>query len=437
MPKLIAHVLMLAAIGTLLTLHYRNNSESTGAEYPSRPIKLVVPFNPGGGSDTFARIIKAGIDEHKLLPQPLVIINRPGGSATIGSRYVRDAKPDGYTLLMLHDALITAKYSGKVPYGPEAFEPIAGTGEIGLVVAVHESSPFDSLREFLEAAREKPDAITYGVNIGAPSHFLALRMEAAFPGARFRYTHAGDGTDRLHKLAGEHIQAATFSATEYLNFREKGLKGLALFSEKPRESIPDLPTALQQGIDVVEVNMQYWWFPKGTPQDRVDYIGDVLRRAMETETVLRKLDELKMAPRFYQGEEHRRKLAGRIKAAQEVGGHETPEVPNIPLVIGCGLAIFLILMFVRRTDAEASTAVRVSKRSLQRAAGLLAVSVVYVFAMQSGFPFTWATVGFVCVSGLILCTDRRRILLPLLETAFLVAFGVHHVLTEIVVTDLP
>lgn len=91
---------------------YDDLPESTG-EWPRRPVKVVVPFGAGGGSDTFARIVQRAVRDQHLLPQPLVIINVPGAGATIGSRRVKDARPDGYTLLMLHEAILTAKYSGQ------------------------------------------------------------------------------------------------------------------------------------------------------------------------------------------------------------------------------------------------------------------------------------------------------------------------------------
>ena len=123
------------------------------AEYPERPIQIVVPFGPGGGTDTYARALKQVIEENDLLPQPLVIVNVPGAGATIGSRRVKNAEPDGYTLLLLHEAIVTAKYSGQADYGPEAFEPIAGTGQQGMVIAVREDSPHRSLQDLLDAAK--------------------------------------------------------------------------------------------------------------------------------------------------------------------------------------------------------------------------------------------------------------------------------------------
>ena len=119
-----------------------NSSRNPTAAYPHRPIKLVVPFTAGGGTDTFARIIKKAIEDNHLLPQPLVIINIGGAGATIGSRRVKDSKPDGYTAMILHDAIVTAKFSGKASYGPEAFEPVAGTGEVGMVITVADNAKY-------------------------------------------------------------------------------------------------------------------------------------------------------------------------------------------------------------------------------------------------------------------------------------------------------
>jgi len=437
MPRVAVHLVPLAVIVLLVGADVRSRMKAEGVEYPGRPIKLVVPFNPGGGSDTFARIIKAGIDEHNLLPEPLVIINRPGGSSTIGSRYVRDAKPDGYSLLMLHDALITAKYAGKVAYGPEAFEPVAGTGKIDLVVAVHEDSPYQTLDDLLDAAEEKPGEIVYGVNMGAPAHFLALRLEGARPGVKFRYTQAGDGTDRLQKLVGGHIEAATFSATEYLNFREKGLRGLAIFDDERRASLPELQTAVEQGVDVVEVNMQYWWLPRGTPQDRVDYLADVLRRAMETETVRAKLEELQMEPRFLAGAEHRANLVKREQAAASVGAQPEPDLPDFPLLVGGALVVLLGTMVVGGASSEEKRSHRpVSLLAIKRVGGLLGLSVLAVLAMTLGVPFAWTASAFIFLAGLLLSTVRPNWLV-LVEAALLVSFGIQFLLTNVVVTDLP
>ena len=164
---------VLPVLAAALTSCHSTDSE---LRYPARPIKVVVPFAAGGGSDTFARIIKRAIDDGNLLEQPLVILNVDGAGATIGSRRVKNAPADGYTLLNVHEALITAKHSGKVVYGPEAFVPIAGTGEVGLAVAVAEDSQYRDLTQLVAAAQEKPDSVVFSANLGAPLfHFVGLR----------------------------------------------------------------------------------------------------------------------------------------------------------------------------------------------------------------------------------------------------------------------
>lgn len=417
------------------------DSESAGDSYPVRPIKLVVPFGPGGGSDTFGRIIKRGIDEAGLLPQPFVIINRPGGSATIGSRYVRDAKPDGYTLLLLHDAIITARYSDKVNYGPEAFEPVASTGLIGMVVVVKDSSRFQTLTQLLDECKAKPDTVTNGVNLGAPTHFAALQLEQAFPGAKFRFTQSGDGNDRVLKLVGDHIEASSFSVSEYVGFKTQGLRALAYLGEERCDALPDVPTAREQGVDVVDSNRHYWWFPKGTPPECIDYIANVLQQAMQTDHVRERLAELKMEPSFLQGQEFADYIDQQVAGAKKVGQQQTPDIPDIPTGVGWALVVCVVAMFVeRRREVIAESARKVSSQASPatlRTVVLFTATAVYVLAMQYGVPFVWATVVFIPCGGFLLSQQKRSHALLLAETSLLVAFGVQFVLTKIVITDLP
>ena len=102
-----------------------------GGSYPQKPIRIIVPFGAGGGSDTFTRILQKAISENELVEQPLVVINMPGAGGSIGSRKVKNARPDGYTVLQIHEGMLTNKHSGNANFGPESFEPIAGTGKNG------------------------------------------------------------------------------------------------------------------------------------------------------------------------------------------------------------------------------------------------------------------------------------------------------------------
>ncbi|MBC8289896.1 MAG: tripartite tricarboxylate transporter TctB family protein [Planctomycetes bacterium] len=439
------HAIPLALIAVLAALCWSSGTDGDSAgSYPARTIKMVVPFNPGGGSDSFGRMIEAGIEKADLLPQPLIVVNRPGASATIGSRYVKDARPDGYTVLLLHNAIITAQYSGMVNYGVEDFEPIAATGEIPMVIAVHESSRFETLQQLLDEAKEKPDTIVHGVNLGAPTHFAALKLENA-SGGKFRFTQAGDGADRFGKLK-EHIDVAGFSVAEFASFRSEGLRGLALLDVERNPTFDDVPTAIEQGYDVTELNSFYWWFPKGTPKDRADYFAGVLEKAMKTEFVQGKLAELNMAPSFVRGQEFQELIADRVRTAAAVGEQKSPEVPNIPLFVGLALAACLAVVVttqlrsaskdVSRADNVEATMPR--STDFNRPGLLLLAAAFYVAAMQlEWLGYAVATPVFIIAAGLVLSKEPRRILLPLCEVALIVGLGTFYVLTNVVVTDLP
>ena len=112
------------------------------ADFPERPVEVIVPFGAGGGSDTFVRILQKAIREENLSPQPLIIRNAGGAGGTIGSRQARDATPDGYTIMCLHDGIYTAEHYGNADWGPADFEPIAATGRSGVIVA---AQPFSNI----------------------------------------------------------------------------------------------------------------------------------------------------------------------------------------------------------------------------------------------------------------------------------------------------
>ena len=131
--------------------------------------------------------------------------------------------PDGYKILCHHNAIITAKLAGTVDYGPEAFEPIALTAEMSMVILVREDSPVQNIVDLLEQAKATPKEVRFGANKGAPAYFTTLQLERAWPGADFSIVSAGGGADRYSKILGGHLEAGIFSLSEYLDFR--GVEG--------------------------------------------------------------------------------------------------------------------------------------------------------------------------------------------------------------------
>jgi tripartite-type tricarboxylate transporter receptor subunit TctC len=308
----------------------------------------VVPFGPGGGSDVHARIFKAAIDDHHLLPEPLVIHNRDGAGATIGSRYVRDAAPDGYTVLFLHDALITAKYSGMVRYGPEAFEPVASTGESGMVIAVADQSPYQTLDQLMDAAHERPGELSFAVNRGALTHVAGLQLEQAVPGAKFLFPQSGGGQARYNDLIGDHVHVSGFSLEEFMIYRAGAspdsphLRGLAYLAEERTLAAAEVPTAREQGLDIVSINRFYWWVPKGTPPDRIQVLAAALKSALETEDVKRKLDQIHCERIFRYGDELTGQLAATERQIAQVEFTKPKGVPDMQRIVMIAASLLLV-----------------------------------------------------------------------------------------------
>lgn len=427
-------------------------ASSVAQTFPERPIKVIVPFGAGGGSDTFARIIQKAIDDEDLLPHPLVIINVPGAGGTIGSRQARDAEPDGYTILCLHEAILTARKTGKVDYGPEAFEMIAGTGRSGLIYAVHDSSPYKSLGELMSAAHDHPGRITVGVNVGAPSHFVALRLEQSVPDIQFRFVNQGGGAERFGNLRGGHITMSVFSMAEFEQFKEAGMRALAYCGRERHPASPNLPTAMEQGYPVDSSNIQFWWAPKGTPPERIAVIANALTAAMNSSAVKARLTELRTEPIVLRGEQ----LVAEIKAHQDslanIEVHLPAELPNLPLGVAIVTGLLAILAvgqpIIRRLRGQPKITAEQDDESIDASANqpIAWIPSVLIPILTIGYAalltfrlmdFRIATAIFIVLSGLAFAERRVKSLPWLVPTAILFSIGVYHVFTTLLVIDLP
>ncbi len=431
---------LLAPVAAVLLTACDNDQH--GARYPSRPIKIVVPFAAGGGTDTFARLFKKAIEDHRLLPQPTVIINVDGAGGTIGSRRVKTARPDGYTVLLLHQAILTAKAYGTVPYGPEAFTPVAATGEIGLVIAVPRDAPHRDLRDLLESAHDPTGGPAFGANLGAPSHFAGLQLERLDPGARFRFVQTGGGAKRFAALRGGHIDVTVFSIEEFVRFSSGGTRGVAYLGTERHEAAPDVPTATEQGYDLFSRDMHFWWVPKGTPRARIDTLAAALEAACETEFMKQRLAEIFCAPVFLSGE----KLAQRLAALEgEIAGIVTRRPTVVPNFTGLilGSVAFLTLLVLWRSRREsvplpAASQTHGVRRRVDVATACFALIVAYVTVMTIEWAsFRPATFVYVLLTGTILTRKKKSALPVLVVLATAMSFGVHYLFTRVFVIDLP
>ncbi len=436
--KIVIHSVTWVAIAILAYLPFKFGNSANQDSYPRKPIEVVVPFKAGGGSDVLVRMFQKIINKKKLLPVPLVIVNRPGASATDGSRFVRDADADGYTLLNLHDAIIISEQFGKVDYGPNAFEAVAGTVSSGTVVVVKEDSPYSSLTDLVEDAKKRPSQLIFGCALGTPTHVAGLMIQKEAK-IKFNLIQSGGGAARLEQLMGGHIDASVFSIAEYMTFKSQGIKALACMGDRRHPDLPDLPTAKELGINAVTDVTQYWWFPKETEKKKVKVIAEALQKALEDEEMLSFLKKNKMSPVFYTGEKlenHIRKIEARVSNLETETQHELP--PFHLIVAGAAGLFLLFIIFDNLTNKNPLDPKSEKLTNFKPAFVTMIVLCLYIFLMSTGVvDFRILTFVFMMGLGLYLTGKQLISKAVLLECSLLISLGTYYVFTNIVHVDLP
>jgi tripartite-type tricarboxylate transporter receptor subunit TctC len=219
---------------------------------------------------------------------------------------VLNAAPDGYTMGVDIINIWTRKALKTTDFGPEAFELVAQCGTYYLLEAARAASPYNTLKELYEAAKKAPDTIQEATNIGAITHFTSLALMDA-TGAKLRLVHIGDGAQRIASVLGGHVEITIMGTHEVLPYyKSKEMKILAVASPERVPGLEDALTALEQGIDVVQP-VDYWFFmPKGTPKERVEFMADALGKVMKDPEIVNKMKAMAMVPSFLKGQDLKR-----------------------------------------------------------------------------------------------------------------------------------
>jgi putative tricarboxylic transport membrane protein len=267
------------------------------AVYPEKPIRVIVPTNAGGETDGLTRILQRAIAERKLLPEKLVVVNLPGAGGTLGTRKIKQAKPDGYTIGLWHSGIVTSKAMGIVDYDHNDFELICMSGYTELLLGVNQDSQFKSIEQLLDFARKNPRAVKVSTNVGLPVHLIPL-LFAEKAGVEFRFIQTGGGAPRLASLLGGHSDMTMLSTMAFVNFKESGLRPLVTFSGKRDPLFKDVPTAKEIGVDVELVEIRVWLAPKGTPEAVLDTLRHAIKTVMDDPDIAKEMKGLGVVPVF-------------------------------------------------------------------------------------------------------------------------------------------
>jgi tripartite-type tricarboxylate transporter receptor subunit TctC len=261
--------------------------------YPTQPIKLIVPFSPGGGTDTFARVVSAGMQPS--LGQNIIVENKPGAGGNIGADQVAKSKPDGYTLLLAQDSLAIVPWLYKgLTFDPiKDFEPIGVGVFMPMALVVKNGLPVDSVKQLIELAKTNPNKLSYGTpGIGTAHH---LNFESFLKTTDTKMVHVPykGASNMLSDLASGNLDVAFSALSSVKTLADSGkIKIIAVADTQRSPQFSSVPTVAES----VPNFSAYVWFglmaPKGTPNAITQKLSQEMSKALGTPEINKRLSDL-------------------------------------------------------------------------------------------------------------------------------------------------
>jgi tripartite-type tricarboxylate transporter receptor subunit TctC len=266
-----------------------------GQQYPAKPVRLVLGFSAGGGTDLQARLIGQKLSEY--WGHQVVVENRVGAGGTIGAEFVAKSAPDGYTILLgsvNQNAIAPAVFS-KLGYNASRdFAPIVYVSYSSLVLNVHPSLPVKSVKELTALTRARPGEITAASAGGnGTTHHLAIEMYMTATGAKIIHVpYKGSGQSFTDLISGQVLMAFDVLPPSIGYIKQGRLRALAVTTLKRSAKMPELPTMDEAGVKGFEIiNWYAFYAPAKTPPEIVAKINADINKALQDPTVIRRLDE--------------------------------------------------------------------------------------------------------------------------------------------------
>ena len=288
----------LSAAAFAASLVFAPASGIAAEAYPAKPVRWVVPYAPGGPTDTLVRVVSHQVDQS--WNQRVVMDFRPGANSILGTDIVAKAEPNGYTMLVALPALaINPAVYPKLPYDTvRDLKPVTLIGSAGYVVVVNASLPVKSVQDFIALAKSKPGQLSFGSGgIASPAH-LAMELFQQRAGISMVHVSYKGGAPALIDLAGGRIQIMANPVGSSVPFIKGGkLRAIAMTSAKRSLVLPDVPTIAESGLPSYHVNTWYGIFaPSGTPQQILALVAKAVTSALQDATVRKRLADLDVEP---------------------------------------------------------------------------------------------------------------------------------------------
>ena len=298
---------LLAAAVALAALLPAARAQDAARNFPAKPIRLVVGFTAGGGNDILARIVAQKLSEK--IGQPVVIENKPGAAGVIATEYVKNAPPDGYTVLMgaIGAMAINPAIYPKLNYSPTRdFKPLTMLGSFPLILTVRASGPFRTLQDVVAYAKANPDKANYGSS--SPAFQLPTELFKMKTGAPMqRIAYRGSGESVMAVISGTVILTLADVIPVAGQLKGGQVRGLAVTAAKRMDEFPDIPTMAEAGIADMEVGLWTGFFvPAATPPAIAGRLEAEFIRAIANPDVAARLKELGVDPSGNSSEEFAR-----------------------------------------------------------------------------------------------------------------------------------
>ncbi|HJY77536.1 MAG TPA: tripartite tricarboxylate transporter substrate binding protein [Burkholderiales bacterium] len=267
-------------------------------DFPSRPVKIVVPYTPSTGADILSRLLGPKLGERWKVA--VVTENKPGATGNIGAEFVAKSPPDGYTLLFVATSFGTTPALQKsLPYDPvKSFEPVALIATSGLVVVVNPQVPARSMKQLIDLAKREPGKLHYSSpGNGGPQH-LAMELVKLETGMDIVHVPYKAAAGALTDVVGGHIDATVAAVqTAHPQVQAGKLRALAVMSAERSPAYPDVPTMKEQGLPDMEVETWYGAFvPAGTPAQVVQKLNSDLNTVLRDAQVREAIEKQGMTP---------------------------------------------------------------------------------------------------------------------------------------------
>jgi tripartite-type tricarboxylate transporter receptor subunit TctC len=294
------HAIRMSALVAALCVSLATAAGAQTFPVRGKPITIIVPYAAGGVTDTGARLMAAGLE--KELSASVQVVNRVGAASQLGLTELVGSTPDGYTLSYAVLPTVTTHYlepGRDSVYTRRNFQPIAMHHYVAQVIAVLTESPYKTLKDFVEAARAKPESLKISDSgLMAVPHSQVLMLSRA-AGVKFASVHFGGGAPSVTALLGGHVDALAGATADALPHKQSGkFRVLGIAAEQPDKSMPDVPTMRSQGYDVLAASSTGIVAPAGVPAPVVATLTAAIKKIIESDEHQKKLNELALGPYY-------------------------------------------------------------------------------------------------------------------------------------------